>query len=273
MNDQDRANHSIWSKTTSNDWLAKGQWFTDAGERQAYFGLMDSVRNERILDLGVGPGRTIPMLRALTNEYVGVDYLQEMVELARAKYPEVDVRVGDARDLSVFRDDSFSLVNFSYMGIDAVDHEGRGRILREAWRVLKPGGRFWFSTLNKEGPATRDRPWRLVMPSSDAGFLDRAVHVLRAVKSVPRDLANYLRLKDLSKDGDGWSVAPFSAHGFGLIVHYTTLPHQIDQLAAAGFEADPIVYSNASGRALTPPFSTESEHSFNIVARKPASTP
>ena len=41
---------------------------------------------------------------------------------------------------------------FSNNGIDAVDHEGRERILAEARRVLEPGGTFYYSTLNKDGP-------------------------------------------------------------------------------------------------------------------------
>lgn len=268
MNGQDQINRASWSRPTSADWLARGQGFTHEGERHAYFAIVDEVRNEPILDLGVGPGRTIPYLRALTPRYVAIDYLPQMVELARRRYPGTDIREGDARDLSCFDDDSFALVAFSFMGIDAVDHEGRQRVLREVRRVLKPGGIFWFSTLNKEGPAPRERPWRPHLPSRHLGVGQYALELYRAVRNVPRELANYHRIRHLSIDGDGWSVAPLSAHEFGLVVHYTTLEHQLAELAAAGFERNPTVYGNADGHVIAAGESLREEDSFNILARK-----
>jgi ubiquinone/menaquinone biosynthesis C-methylase UbiE len=273
MNLQDEVNRGVWSKTTSTDWLARGQGFTDEGERHAYCTIMDQVRNAPILDIGVGPGRTIPMLRALTDRYVAIDYLPEMVELARQRYPQTDIRVGDARDLSSFDDASFSLVTFSFMGIDAVDHEGRQRILHEVARVLRPGGTFWFSTLNKDGPAPRDRPWRPNLPSPSAGRAMYVVELYQAIKGMPRDIANYNRLKGMSIDGHGWSTGPFAAHRFGLVAHYTTLPNQLAELIDAGFEAEPIVYGNGNGELIRPTDPLQAEHSFNILARKRLSTP
>lgn len=273
MNLQDEVNRGVWSKTTSTDWLARGQGFTDEGERHAYCTIMDQMRNAPILDIGVGPGRTIPMLRALTDRYVAIDYLPEMVELARQRYPQTDIRVADARDLSGFDDASFALVTFSFMGIDAVDHEGRQRILREVARVLRPGGTFWFSTLNKDGPAPRVRPWRPSLPSPSAGRALYVVELYQAIKHMPRNIANYNRVKGMSTDSHGWSTGPFEAHQFGLVVHYTTLSHQIAELTEAGFEAEPIVYGNDHGQLIRATDALRGEHSFTILARRRLSTP
>src|SRR5580692_11607097 len=132
MNNQDATNQSSWTAQGPVQHLASLQGFTDEGERAAYWRIADEVRNQPILDLGVGPGRTISLLRSLTESYVAIDYLPAMVEVARRKFPFDDVDVGDARDLSRFGDGSFALVVFSYSGIDAVDHEDRRRVLREA---------------------------------------------------------------------------------------------------------------------------------------------
>jgi SAM-dependent methyltransferase len=268
MNVQDRINRTAWSKTNSVDWLARGQGFSHEGERRAYFAIIDEVREEPILDLGVGPGRTIPFLRALTSRYVAIDYLPQMVEIARRSYPGTDIRVGDARDLSRFADGSFALVTFSFMGIDAVDHEGRQRVMREVHRVLKPGGIFWFSTLNKDGPATRERPWPPRWPSRRLGIGEYALELYRTFRKVPREVANYKRIKGMGIDGNGWSVGPLSAHAFGLLVHYTTLGHQLAELVEAGFVADPVVYGNVNGQIIGPVDSLRDEDSFNILARK-----
>src|SRR5262245_43360174 len=150
MNVQDRKNREVWSDRGAIKGLASSQGFTNEGERAAYWHIVDEIRNKPILDLGVGPGRTIKLLRSLSDKYVALDYLPPMVEHVRERFPFVDVRLGDARDLSSFGASTFYLVVFSYMGIDSVDHEGRQRILSEAYRVLQPGGILWFSTLNKE---------------------------------------------------------------------------------------------------------------------------
>src|SRR4051794_34579063 len=86
--------------------------------------LFDSVaqefRGKRILDIGVGGGRTTPHLLAISDDYVAVDYSPEMIERCRAAYPAERFVLGDARDLSRFNPGSFDLIVFSYNGIDYV---------------------------------------------------------------------------------------------------------------------------------------------------------
>ena len=97
-------------------------------------------------------GRTTSLLRLVSSDYVGIDYTPELVELCRRRHPDADIRLGDARDLSDIADGSQGLVVFSNNGIDAVDHDGRERVLSEAHRVLGAGGVLCYSTLNKDGP-------------------------------------------------------------------------------------------------------------------------
>lgn len=103
----------------------------------------------RVLDLGMGTGRTYPALAALGGSYVGIDYAAAMVAAASAEYPDGDFRVGDASDLSAFGDASFDAVVFSYNGLDYLQpFELRERTLAEVMRVLRPGGVFLMSTHN-----------------------------------------------------------------------------------------------------------------------------
>jgi len=103
----------------------------------------------RILDLGVGGGRTTAILSQLASYYVGVDYAQEMVDVCRQKFPNQQFEVTDASDLSSFADISFDAVVFSFNGLDyLVPDEKRRFCLRECHRVLKRGGVLIFSSHN-----------------------------------------------------------------------------------------------------------------------------
>ena len=187
-----------------------------------------------------------------------------MVEVARKKHPFVDVRVGDARDLSRFADGSFALVVFSYSGIDAVDHEDRRRVLQEAHRVLMPNGIFWFSTLNLDGRAPHERPWAPIWPVRHGGRIPHAADILRMVKGIPRGLLNSNRLRNRRQQGDGWLVAPFSSHAYGLLVHYTSLANQRAELERVGFKPHMEVFDPDGNRV----HDKSNVDFFNIVARK-----
>ena len=263
---QDQVNQAWYAHPWSVDGLARQQGFTDEGERAAYWRLADEMRNRAILDLGVGPGRTVMLLRALTADYVGVDYLPAMVERAHALNQFADIRVGDARDLSDFPDGRFQLVAFSYCGIDSVSHVDRQR-------VLAPGGVFWFSTLNQQGPAWRYRPWRPPVtarpPRRLLGWVRYDLQRLRAYTHVPRHWLNYRQVLPLTEQGEGWAVAPFFAGDWRMLTHYVTLDRQLADLAAAGFLRESEVYEDSQGRRV---FAGEDNHgvvAFNILARKP----
>src|SRR5262245_28215437 len=94
-------------------------------EKAALAAIGDSCRGKRILDIGVGGGRTVPALRALSSDYVGVDYMPEMIERCRQRFPDVRFEVADARNLACFPDRSFDLIVFACNGISMVSHEGR----------------------------------------------------------------------------------------------------------------------------------------------------
>src|SRR5687768_8884238 len=81
----------------------------------------------RVLEIGVGGGRTTRAFAPLAREYVGIDYAEGMVAACKKQFPDLTFAHGDVRDLSPFPSGSFDLALFAYNGIDAVSHDDRLR--------------------------------------------------------------------------------------------------------------------------------------------------
>jgi SAM-dependent methyltransferase len=109
--------------------------------------LREKLYDMKMLDLGVGGGRTTRFFAPLVKSYVGVDWSGRMVEACRKKYPHYSFRIDDARTLQ-FDEGEFDFVLFSYNGLDYIGHEDRLKALDEIHRVLRSGGYFVFSSHN-----------------------------------------------------------------------------------------------------------------------------
>jgi SAM-dependent methyltransferase len=264
---QEELNRATWSKTAAQQDLLRGAAFTDPGERVAFTHVLDDVRGRPILDLGVGMGRTVPILKPLASEYHGIDFVPAMVEATRRAHPDASIALGDARSLSELEGDHFGMVVFSYNGIDAVPSADRRKVFRAVHRVLAPRGVFLFSTLNLDGPSFRERPWKVrVWPPATP--LGAARQALRQLVGAPRDLVNWMKIRHGGARGPGFAVAPLSAHHYGVLAHYTTLERQLRELADEGFAADPLVFDNARGDRVLPGAGTRDIDWFHIVATR-----
>ena len=241
----DATNRPLWSGVAA-EYAIEG--WGDPGEPGALILAADGARGRPVLDLGVGGGRTTALLRLVSSAYVGIDYTPELVELCRRRHPDADIRLGDARDLSDIPDGSQGLVFFSNNGIDAVDHDGRERVLAEAHRVLGADGVLCYSTLNKDGPLFGAHPgnapgitWEigslLPAPTDAPGSADDG----GGSDSGMRAVRNWRRLRGQSRDEGDWGLAPFAAHEFGLVTHFVTLAGARDELDRHGFALDAVV--------------------------------
>jgi ubiquinone/menaquinone biosynthesis C-methylase UbiE len=135
----------VVSKYTTHEALQKG-------EVSIFEKFKVKIKNGRVLDIGIGGGRTTAHLIPMSKEYVGVDFSTPFVEHCQAKFaslPNVTIQYGDARHLDSFSDHDFDFILFSYNGIDCVDFEGRKKILSECSRLVKQDGVLSFSFHNK----------------------------------------------------------------------------------------------------------------------------
>ncbi len=98
----------------------------------------ESLYGKPVLDYGCGTGRWVPFLQRLGCRYSGVDIAREMLEIARRRHPEADLkRVGDAG--LPYADRSFDLV-WSIAVVHHNPHGAQEKIVAEMGRVLKDDG-------------------------------------------------------------------------------------------------------------------------------------
>lgn len=98
-----------------------------------------------VLNIGGGVGRVDRYLAPMVRELWAVDVSGKMIRRARqrlAEFPNVHFReIGNREFLAAFEEGHFDLV-FSFLVLQHLEKEDAFLYLREAFRVLKPGGSF-----------------------------------------------------------------------------------------------------------------------------------
>ncbi|MUL42438.1 methyltransferase domain-containing protein [Streptomonospora sp. PA3] len=145
--------------------------------RRRTYGLLGLGAGMSVVDVGCGAGRAAGEMASLVAErgsVLGVDLNEDMVAAARARWPEADFRVGDARALPL-EGSSLDAYRAEKVLHDLPDPAAA---LAEAYRVLAPGGRIVLLGQDWDGwvvdSANRDltlrilRSWSDTIPSPDS---------------------------------------------------------------------------------------------------------
>ncbi len=224
-------------------YVALSGWL-DAGERALVEAVFERLERPRTLDIGVGCGRTVPLLRDHSASYVAIDMGRRMVETTRRLHPGVDVRTMDARRLE-FADAAFDVVAFSYNGLDSVTLADRERALAEIARVTRPGGLFAFSSLNRTGPGFGEK-FALTRPRRGQ---PRVTETLRVAAKGAVGLWNYRRNRRFATAEADMAVCTSSAHNYAVVMVAASLTAQVTALARHGFTVER-AFSNTTGAAV-----------------------
>jgi SAM-dependent methyltransferase len=222
--------------------------------------LAPELGNAALLDLGVGTGRTTEQLAKRCRGYVGVDYSAAMTARACERFPGLDLRTMDARDLSAFADGAFDIVLFSHNGIDYVGHEDRLLILQEIHRVLKPGGAFVFSTHNRDSK---------IAAAHDLSNLPLTAHPLKLGRNIIRyghGILNARQMKPREQHLPGHALINDSANHYSMLTYYIHRADQVRQLAGIGFTTAG-VFDN-DGKRLDIATGTDPRYMLHYLARR-----
>lgn len=101
-----------------------------------------------ILELGCGTGLFTDLVYQKTKaKIIAIDISNELLSVARSKYPHSEFKQMDAMNLE-FNDDSFDVI----FGSSVLHHLNYLTTLKEIYRTLKPGGRMVFAEPNMLNP-------------------------------------------------------------------------------------------------------------------------
>jgi len=254
------------SHIASRDFTIEKTWI-DLGLAAAFDWVAGECSGQPVLEIGVGAGLTVPLMTRISADYTGIDYSPRMLDEARQRFPGLDLRLMDARDMAGLESDHYALAAFCWNGIDCVSYEDRQRVLEQMYRVTRPGGLVLFSSHNRDGPAFRESIWQL-RPRFSSNPLRLGWRLVRMLRLFPPAAYHCLRHLRCRRDYEGYSVKAAAAHFFRIMIVYTTLPEQRRQLASFGFQID-AVFGSGDGKRIYAETRTSDAWWFYFIARKP----
>jgi SAM-dependent methyltransferase len=142
-----------------------------------------------VLEIGAGVGRVGPAIAPLVKKWIATDVSENMLAHVKERtkqYDNVETVAVNGWDLSPIADESVDLVYCTvvFMHLDEWD---RFNYVREAMRILRPGGRFYVDNFNLLG----DEGWAFFMHHlEDYPPLERPPNISKS--STPEELHAYL---------------------------------------------------------------------------------
>jgi len=248
-------NKTAYSRADVVEYFCEFEGLFDA-ERVLLTKLTPTIKGSKILDLGVGGGRTTRHLLQISEDYTGVDYVPQFAKETAEKFPKAKIFCGDARDLNELADNTFDFVLFSFNGLDCISNYDRQFALKEILRVLKPNGTFMFSSHNRDYKHFDKLPWQRKIEYS-ASFLKFCVF---ALAYLPR----HYKMKRYEVFNSDYALVNDIDHRFSLLLYYISIDKQREQLATLGF-SDIEPYDH-NGELVE--FDTESHWIYYLAKKK-----
>jgi ubiquinone/menaquinone biosynthesis C-methylase UbiE len=221
---QDDVNHAVYnSRRIYRRYLSIS---LTASETACFSKYQTHLAGRDVLDIGVGAGRTARYLAPLARRYQAVDYSCVMVGYMTKTMPAISIQQADFRNLNIFGDSSFDFVLATDNVIDALCHQDRMQALREASRVLRPGGILAVSSHNlryKKAFSSPQFDWSL-----------NPVRLPRACAKYVFSWWNHLRVGRLRRITPDYALINDTGHHYACLHYYASLCTVKKQLANCG---------------------------------------
>ena len=130
--------HSQWVES-AQDWIDTDQAVRTGMLDSWMLDTLGNVEGKSAIDIGCGEGRFSRLLSHLGATVTGVDLTEALIARARAMSEGEAYTLGDAEDLQAIESDGFDLAVSYIVLVDLLDYRSA---IEEAYRVLRPGGRF-----------------------------------------------------------------------------------------------------------------------------------
>lgn len=182
-------------------------------------------KDSKVLDLGCGAGRTtINLFRDGYTNIIGLDIADKLIEFAQdySKRYSLDIKfiVGDATKLN-YDDNTFDVVIFSFNGMQCIPGlENRRNVLKEVYRVLKPGGYYIFTAHDRHDP--------------------NSPQYLPLWEKIENDWANGINESNVECLGDLITIDPAGEEAF---IHFSTIDEMKEFIKEQPFEIVEYNYS------------------------------
>lgn len=182
---------------------------------------LGDLSGKLVLDAGCGEGYNTRLMAGLGGKMIGVDLSTKMIELAREQEERepLGIRYENTSyaELSMFADETFDAVVSTVAMMDSPSYR---EALSEFQRVLKPGGRLYFSITH---PCFISREIRWLPP--EEGHLPQLV------------VGGYFNTEP---EVDTWHFSAFPEPGkyprFSVPTFYRTLSEYVNTLIECGFK-------------------------------------
>lgn len=132
----DTYNHSAQLLTKKFDRL--GTYINDIKE---IFALI-KIANPHVLEIGCGNGRDAEEIIKFTDNYLGIDVAEKLIELARQKAPKLNFKIADIEN---YKFPQKLDVIFAFASLIHVPKKSLRKILADAYFALNDKGIMWLS--------------------------------------------------------------------------------------------------------------------------------
>ena len=111
------------------------------------------MSGQKVLDLGCGYGYYTDYFQNIGADVIGVDGSANMIDIASSRYENCTFEICDITEDLPYENESFDLIfcNQVLMDVESIE-----KVFSECYRILKPGGIFYYSIVH---PAFYDSEW------------------------------------------------------------------------------------------------------------------